>query len=86
LVLQNKNAFSSSQNSRSPDLPVKSRSREVAENRHGSFCELGCGLAATLVTQQEVFEAADDHVQSLRVFAAFGDDEMSLAFAGSDVQ
>src|SRR6188768_4221694 len=37
---------SSSQNSRSPDLPVKSRSHEVARIRHRSFCDSGCGLAA----------------------------------------
>jgi hypothetical protein len=66
--------------------PCKSRSCGVANHRHDSFCELGCELAATLVTEEEVFQAAHDHVQSLRVFAAFGDDEVSLAFAGGDVQ
>jgi hypothetical protein len=46
---KDKNAFSPSQYSRSPDLPVKSRSREVARLRHGSFCNWGCILAARCV-------------------------------------
>ena len=41
-----KNAFSPSQYSRSPDLPVKSRSHDVARIRYGSFCDSGCSLAA----------------------------------------
>src|SRR6478672_10269696 len=44
---------SSSHDSRSPDLPVKSRSREVAHSRHSSFCDSGCSLAAQYVLNTE---------------------------------
>ena len=37
-----------SHDSRSSDLPVNSRSRKVAKDRHRSFCELGRGSAAPL--------------------------------------
>ena len=42
-----------SHDSRSPDLPVKSRSCEVAFRHYSSFCDSGCGLAAQDVLNHE---------------------------------
>jgi hypothetical protein len=72
---ESENASRPSHDSRSPDLPVNSRTRRgrsadrpedgpawrstgLARSRHGSFCDSGCGVAATHSTP---LATEDDH-------------------------